>query len=165
MLGSLSNLRSKGGFEDCKAPCGRLNMWRIALLLLCLAAAACDAPEEHWRLVTVESHDSLGISLRELPQATLNAIGLGYGLAVVRLGKAGELAGLRVGDVVYGVNQTKIRNLQDFSKALSQPVDGRVGLLVRRGKTDLYVPMDIGALRPDGGMLKGPRTTDTLLRT
>jgi hypothetical protein len=139
---------------------------RWTALLLLFALAGCDAPEEHFRLVTVESQDSLGISLRELPQATLSSIGLGYGLAVIRLGRAGEVAGLRVGDVVYGVNQTKIRNLQEFSKALAQPQEGRVRLLVRRGKTDLYVPMDIGALRPEGGMLKVPRhSTDTLLRT
>jgi S1-C subfamily serine protease len=82
---------------------------------------------------------------------------------VIRLG---ERAGLRVGDVVYGINQTKIRNLQDFSKALAQPQEGRVSLLVRRGKTDLQVPMEIGVLRPEGGMLKVPRpVTDTLLRT
>jgi hypothetical protein len=140
--------------------------WIAFSLFLLFGVAACDAPEEHFRLVTVESQDSLGISLRELPQATLSSIGLGYGLAVIRLGRAGEVAGLRVGDVVYGVNQTKIRNLQEFSKALAQPEEGRVRLLVRRGKTDLYVPMDIGALRPEGGMLKVPRqTTDTLLRT
>ncbi len=140
-------------------------MGRFALLLL-LAVAACDAPEEHFRLVTVESHDRLGLSLRELPEATLESIGLGYGLAVIRLGKAGELAGLRLGDVVYGVNQTRIRNLQDFSKALAQPGDGRVSLLVRRGKADLEVPVEMGALRPEGGMLKVPRpATDTLLRT
>ena len=78
--------------------------WIALLLLLLFGVAACDAPEEHFRLVTVESQDSLGISLRELPQATLSAIGLGYGLAVIRLGRAGEVAGLRVGDVVYGVN-------------------------------------------------------------
>jgi S1-C subfamily serine protease len=131
-----------------------------------VAIAACDAPDEHFRLVTVESQDRVGLSLRELPEATLKSIGLGYGLAVIRLGKAGERAGLRLGDVVYGINQTKIRNLQDFSKALSQPPDGRVSLLVRRGKTDLQVPMEIGVLRPEGGMLKVPRpATDTLLRT
>jgi S1-C subfamily serine protease len=140
-------------------------MRRLALLLL-IAVAACEAPEDHFRLVTVESHDRLGLSLRELPEATLKSIGLGYGLAVIRLGRAGELAGLRVGDVVYGVNQTKIRNLQDFSKALAQPREGRVSLLVRRGKTDLQVPVEIGVLRPEGGMLKVPRpATDTLLRT
>jgi S1-C subfamily serine protease len=140
-------------------------MRRLVLLLL-IAVAACEAPEDHFRLVTVESHDRLGLSLRELPEATLKSIGLGYGLAVIRLGRAGELAGLRVGDVVYGVNQTKIRNLQDFSKALAQPREGRVSLLVRRGKTDLQVPVEIGVLRPEGGMLKVPRpATDTLLRT
>ena len=138
-----------------------------ALLLLLLALAACDAPEEHFRLITVESQDSLGMSLRELPQATLSSIGLGYGLAVIKLGRAGELAGLRIGDVVYGVNQTKIRNLQEFSKALTQPPqEGRLSLLVRRGKTDVQVPMDVGALRPEGGFLKMPRSpTETLLRT
>ena len=141
-------------------------MRRLALILLVLAIGACDRPDEHFRLVTVESHDRLGLSLRELPEATLKSIGLGYGLAVIRLGKAGELAGLRVGDVVYGVGETRIRNLNDFSRALAQPRDGRVSLLVRRGKTDLQVPMDVGALRPEGGMLRLPRAPkDNLLRT
>ena len=137
---------------------------RTLALLLILAAAACDAPDEHFRLITVESQDTLGMSLRELPKATLSSIGLGYGLAVIRLGSPAERAGLRLGDVVYGVNQTQIRNLQEFSKAIAQPVGGRVSLLVRRGRTNLYVPMEIGALRaPD--VLKGPRpATKTLLR-
>jgi len=142
-------------------------MRRLAfLLLISVAAAACDAPEEHARLVTLESYDRLGLSLRELPEATLKSIGLGYGLAVIQLGRAGERAGLRIGDVVYGVNETKIRNLQEFSKALTQLSEGHASLLVRRGKTDLQVPMDLGELLPEGGMLKIPRpSTDTLLRT
>lgn len=96
--------------------------------------------------------------------------GLGYGLAVVRLGAAAERAGLRLGDVVYGVNQRQIRSLEDFS-AIAQPLDGRVGLLVRRGKKDLYVPMEIGPLHApgeapgDGRRLPRPQPTDTLLRT
>jgi hypothetical protein len=140
---------------------------RLLVFLLLLAAAGCnDAPEEHFRLITVEGQESLGMSLRELPRATLSSIGLGYGLAIIKLGTAAELAGLRLGDVVYGVNQIKIRNLQEFSTALAQPNEGRVSLLIRRGKTDLYVPMEPGSMRPDGGVLKGPRpTTDTLLRT
>ena len=139
---------------------------RWTTLLFLAVLAACDAPEEHFRLITVESQDAMGLSLRELPQATLSSIGLGYGLAVIRLGRAGERAGLRLGDVVYGVNQIRIRNLQDFSRALAHPQEGRVSLLVRRGKTDLQVPMDAGSLRPEGGMLKMPRpSTDTLLRT
>jgi S1-C subfamily serine protease len=140
-------------------------MRRLALLLL-VALAACEAPEEHMRLITVESQDRLGLSLRELPEATLRSIGLAYGLAVIQLGRAGELAGLRVGDVVYGVGETRIRNLHDFGKALAERREGRVSLLVRRGKEDLQVPMEVGALRPEGGMLKLPRPSkDTLLRT
>jgi len=138
---------------------------RLFALILLLPIAACEPPDEYFRLITVESQDRLGLSLRELPEATLKSIGLGYGLAVIRLGKAGELAGLRVGDVVFGVGETRIRNLNDFSRALAEPRDGRVSLLVRRGKTDFQVPMEVGALRPEGGMLRLPRAPkDTLLR-
>jgi S1-C subfamily serine protease len=142
-------------------------MNRIALLLcLALAAGACDAPEEPMRLVTLETNERSGLSLRELPEATLKSIGLGYGLAVIRPGEAGELAGLRIGDVVHGVNQTKINSLQEFSQALGQAPEGSVSLLVRRGRTDVQVPVALAALRPEGGMLKIPRpATDTLLRT
>jgi S1-C subfamily serine protease len=144
---------------------------RALALVLLLALGACDAPEDPLKLVTVDAQEGLEMSLRELPRATLSAIGLGYGLAVIRLGAAAEQAGLRLGDVVYGVNQTRIRSLQDFSKALAQPGNGRVGLLVRRGKTDLYVPLEVGGLRlPPGAPRDGSRLplrppTDTLLRT
>ena len=138
----------------------------LAVLLLAAALAGCDAPDESFRLVTVESQDQLGLSLRELPEATLKAIGLGYGLAVIRLGREGERAGLRLGDVVYGVNQTRIRNLQEFSSALAQLKDGRLSLLVRRGKSDLQVPLELGVLPPEDGFLRMPRpATDNLLRT
>jgi S1-C subfamily serine protease len=138
----------------------------LVVLVLAASLAGCDAPEESFRLVTVESQDQLGLSLRELPEATLKSIGLGYGLAVIRVGKEGERAGLRLGDVVYGVNQTRIRNLQEFSNALAQLRDGRLSLLVRRGKSDLQVPLEIGVLPPEDGVLRMPRpSTDTLLRT
>ena len=139
-------------------------MRRLAFLLL-LALTACDAREDLVSLVTLESQDTLGMSLRELPKATLSSLGLGYGLAVIRLGAPAERAGLRLGDIVYGVNQTRFRNLQEFSNAIAKPQEGRVSLLVRRGKTDFYVPMEIGTVgAPD--VFKGPRpTTDTLLRT
>ena len=139
---------------------------RALALVAVLALAACEPPEEHLRLLTVETHERFGLALRELPEATLQSIGLGYGLAVVRAGSAGESAGLRVGDVVHGINQTRIRSLHDFSKALAERGDGRVSLLVRRGKNDLQVPVDARLLRPEGGVLKVPRpATDTLLRT
>jgi len=144
---------------------------RALALVMVLALGACDPPEDQLTLATVNAEEGLGLSLRELPRATLSAIGLGYGLAVVRLGAAAERAGLRVGDVVYGVNQTRIRSLHEFSKAIAQPGHGRVGLLVRRGKTDLYVALELGAGGPpqtgpgDGQRLPLRPSTDTLLRT
>ena len=141
---------------------------RALALLLLVALGACSAPEE---LATVDAQDGLGMSLRELPRATLESIGLRYGLAVIRLGGAAEQAGLRLGDVVYGVNRVRIRSLQDFSRALAQPGDGRVGLLVRRGRTDLSVPLVVGAAHPpaggrrDGNRLPLRQPTETLLRT
>lgn len=153
------------GSKDCNAQ----DMRRLALVLL-LALAACDSTDEQLRLATVDAQQGLGMSLRELPAATLSALGLGYGLAVIRLDAAAEQAGLRVGDVVYGVNQVRIRSLQDFSRALAQPAEGAVGLLVRRGRTDLYVPLPASASRAPGGPGDGNRLplrqpTDTLLRT
>jgi S1-C subfamily serine protease len=144
---------------------------RALALALILALGACDVPEDQMTLATVHAEEGLGMSLRELPRATLSAIGLGYGLAVVSLGAAAERAGLRVGDVVYGVNQTRIRSLQEFSKAITQSRQGGVGLLVRRGKTDLYVPLEPGVRRSpgtgpgDGQRLPLRPPTDTLLRT
>jgi len=139
----------------------------LVLLILAAVVAACDAPDEQFRLLTVESQDRLGLSLRELPEATLKSIGLGYGLAVIRLGMEGERAGLRLGDVVYGVNQTRIRSLQEFSSALAQQLQGgRLSLLVRRGKTDLQVPLELDALPPEDEILRMPLpATGTLLRT
>jgi S1-C subfamily serine protease len=142
---------------------------RALVVLLLLALGACGAPEDELRLATVDAQEGLGMSLRELPRRTLDAIGLRYGLAVIRLGSGAEQAGLRLGDVVYGVNQKRIRSLQDFSRALAEPGEGRVALLVRRGKKDLYVRLELGrapqGARKDGNRLPLRQPTDTLLRT
>ena len=129
---------------------------------MCWACESGDR-ERIWALVDV-------ISTGQMPAGhtaeDLRAMGLPYGLSVVRAGSLAERSGLRIGDVVYGVNQTRIRNLQEFSGALAQLQDGRLSLLVRRGKTDLQVPLEIGGLPAEDGVLRVPRpSTDTLLRT
>jgi S1-C subfamily serine protease len=88
-------------------------------------------------------------------------VGLPYGLAVVQAGTAAELAGLQIGDVVYGVERRPVRSLEEFSRLVSKPTDGRISLLVRRGKNDFYVAVQVGA-----APAKPPLpATDTLLRT
>ena len=123
-----------------------------------LALAACDAPESQLRELTIESPAALGLSLRELPAAVLRASGFPYGLAVVSTGTIAERAGLRVGDIIYAVNQQRLRNIEDFARLVAAEAGGSLALLVRRGKSDFYVPMDLS-----GGAMPGSK--DTLLRT
>ena len=125
---------------------------------LLLALAGCDAAQSPLREVTIESPAALGLSLRELPTAALRASGLRYGLAVMRAGTLAERAGLRVGDIIYAVNQQRLRNIEDFTRLVAAQVGGSLSLLVRRGKSDFYVPMDLSG----GGT---PGSKDTLLRT
>src|SRR5262245_1983965 len=140
-------------------------MLRRAMVLLALVAAACsEPPETDLKLVTIESPGSVGLSLRELPPSVLKSIGLTYGLAVVRADGLAKSAGLRMGDVVYGVNRERLRNIDDFRRLVTQPNEqpAAVKLLVRRGRNDFYVAMDLGSKPPDGGR---PGARDTLLRT
>jgi S1-C subfamily serine protease len=137
---------------------------RACLVLLAILLAGCEAsPAEELRLVTLDA-DAAGLALRELPGTVLRSLGLPYGLAVVQAAGAAERAGLRVGDVVYGVNRTRVRSFEEFSRLVGQRADGRIGLLVRRGKTDFYVAVDLGRPRPPEGLPRPP-ARDTLLST
>ena len=133
--------------------------WIAALFL----ASCTPAPETGLRLVTIEGPDT-GLSLRELPPQTLRSIGLAYGLAVVKAGGMAERAGLKIGDVVYGINQKKVKSLEDFNRLLAQQPAGRLGLLVRRGRSDFYVSVDLAGGAPHA-VPKAAPPRDTLLRT
>ena len=131
------------------------------LALLALLLASCGEPQEaDLKLAVIESPPAVGLSLRELPPSVLKSIGLSYGLAVVRADGMAQKAGLRMGDVVYGVNRQRLHNLDDFRRLVAQSGGGAsVNLLVRRGKTDFYVAMDLAA-KP-----AAPGSRDSLLRT
>ena len=140
---------------------------KAIVLGLLLALAACDAGHPALRQVTIESPVALGLSLRELPSEALRASGLVYGLSVVKAGMIAERAGLRVGDIVYAVNEERLRRIEDFARLVAAQT-GTLALLVRRGKSDFYVPMDLSAAapRPFEGMPRfSPPARDTLLRT
>lgn len=139
-------------------------MHRLALVVLLFLASCGPAPETGLRLVTIDGPDA-GLSLRELPAQTLRSIGLAYGLAVVNTGGMGERAGLKIGDVIYGVNQKKVTSLEDFNRLLSQQSGRRLGLLVRRGRSDFYVAVDLAGGSPHPLPKGMPATRDTLLRT
>jgi hypothetical protein len=143
-----------------------MELRRLALILL-LAIAGCDDTPMRVALASVDGLDATGLSLRELPRDTLKSIGLSYGLAVVHTGALAERAGLRLGDVIYGVNQKRISSVAEFTSIMAAHAGAPLELLVRRGRTDFYVAMDLGsgAQRPPGMPRFGPPARDTLLRT
>jgi len=64
----------------------------------------------------------------------------------VRAGSAAETAGIRAGDVLVGMGEYNIANLQDFQNALSHFKAGdRVDVRVRRGDQTLTLPVTLGA--------------------
>ena len=137
---------------------------RYALLVLALVLSACDGgPRANARLATIDSPEA-GLSLQELPAATLKTLGLPFGLAVVRAAGIAERAGLKAGDVIYGINQKKAASLEEFNRLLSRQESGSLGFLVRRGGSDFYVAVDLAGM-PPREIPKGPPARETLLRT
>ena len=138
---------------------------RYALLILVLLVSACEpGPKAGSKLVTIDSPEA-GLSLQELPASALKNLGLPFGLAVVRSGGIAQRAGLKMGDVIYGVNQKKAASLEEFNKLLAQHDSGKLGFLVRRGGSDFYVAVDFAGATNPRELPKLPPSRDTLLRT
>src|SRR4051812_44460746 len=101
MAGWIASAAPAAGYKKCWTK----STMRVLLLSAVLLLAACGDAAAPLRQVTIESPAALSLSLRELPQPALRALGLSYGLYVVKAGALAERAGLRVGDVVYAVNE------------------------------------------------------------
>jgi serine protease Do len=91
-----------------------------------------------------DKHDDLGLAMSELPPEGRKALGVDYGLVVEDVrGGAAAGSGLERGDVIVAVGQDRFRSLEEFNKLLSQRKGQRVPLLVRRGESALYVPVEL----------------------
>lgn len=130
----------------------------MLLATLVAVAASCADGDQALREVRIESTNALALSLRELPTESLRSLGLAYGLTVVKAGSAAERAGLRIGDVIYAVNQRKLRSVEDFTRSVAERPGASLELMVRRGRADFYVPVELGGPA-------SPAPKDRLLRT
>jgi serine protease Do len=112
---------------------------RWLLLLAFIGIAGCDATAQ-----APQSADDapLGVHVRELPAGTLKELGLAYGVMVTRVRAPADRSGLSPGDVIVGVNQTRIQSLQEFNRLVRAAPPGTVQLLVRRADEDVYIPLE-----------------------
>jgi serine protease Do len=88
-------------------------------------------------------HARLGLSLRPLDQDESAATGLTAGLLVEAVQGSAAEAGIQTGDVLLAVDGTPVRTVPQ----LRQLVDAhskQVALLVQRGHSRLYIPVQLG---------------------
>ena len=94
-----------------------------------------------------QSSAELGLAVRDLAPEERRALGVDFGLVVEDV-MSGPAAGspIQPGDVIVAVNQERFRSIEEFKKLVGQRKKGEnIALLVRRGDSSLYVPMELGA--------------------
>jgi len=82
----------------------------------------------------------LGVAVRPLSAAEANQVGVPGGLLVERASGAAAKAGIQPGDVILGVNNTKVTTLDELRKQIDAAGD-RFALLVMRNGNRVFVPI------------------------
>jgi membrane-associated protease RseP (regulator of RpoE activity) len=155
---------------------------RLALaVLLAASLAGCGAPDSGLRPLprTLAAANppaaarqeaggaiwtSLGLQVREVPQAALKALGVSSGVMVTRVRSPADRSRILPGDVIVGVNQTPVRSLEEFSQLVSEQAAATVGLLVRRADSDLYIALDTGLGNAPRGASSPPLPDESFKR-
>ncbi|MEO8418592.1 MAG: DegQ family serine endoprotease [Methylophilaceae bacterium] len=87
----------------------------------------------------------IGLVLRELTPQQKKQLNGKNGLLVLEAQGPAAQAGIRRGDVVLGLNNSEVQNLEQFNKQITAVASGKiVALRVMRGDSTLYVPVTVG---------------------
>ena len=113
----------------------------LLLLLTAFLTAACDVPNAPRPFAAVVASTDFGLEVKEVPEAAFKALGLAYGVMVTKVRAPADRSRILPGDVIVGVNQTRIRSVEEFNSLLAEQSHGTMGLLVRRVDADLYIPL------------------------
>jgi serine protease Do len=85
-----------------------------------------------------------GLALTELSAEQRDALGIDHGLLVEDVTGDAARAGIRTGDVILAVNNSKVSTVAGMRKLMAAvPVGKTVAILVRRGEGSMYVPLKI----------------------
>jgi serine protease Do len=83
----------------------------------------------------------LGIVVRPLSTVEQQRVGVDHGLLVEQVTGRASRIGLKAGDIVLSVNETPVATLDQLADQLRE-MHGNAALLVQRGTTRLYLPVD-----------------------
>ena len=87
-----------------------------------------------------------GLALTELSEEQRDALGIDHGLLVEDVTGDAARAGIRTGDVILAVNNSKVSTVAGLRKLMAAvPVGRTVAILVRRGEGSMYVPLKIAS--------------------
>jgi len=124
---------------------GRSRALKVTVGQAPTSAAARPAPTPAKRS-PAPSGGRLGLQVSELPPEGRRALGVDYGLVVEGVAGPNAEALLQRGDVIIAIDNQRFSSLQDFNRRLDALQPGAiVAALVRRGDTNLYVPLAVGA--------------------
>ena len=85
-----------------------------------------------------------GLALSELTPDQRRELKIDHGLLVEEVTGDAARAGIRVGDVILAVNNSKVATIEAFRKAITVVPKGKsAAILVRRGEGSLYIPLKI----------------------
>ena len=93
-----------------------------------------------------KSYSRGGLALSELDEDQRRALGIDHGVLVEDATGDAARAGIRTGDVILAVNNTKVASVAAFRKTIAGvPVGKSAAILVRRGDGSLYIPLKISS--------------------
>lgn len=93
--------------------------------------------------VSTQTPTRLGVTLRLLTQQEQQKLGVDHGLLIEQVSGQAARVGLKAGDVVLSVNETPVTTIEALAGEI-RDAHGNVALLIQRGATRLYLPIDFG---------------------
>ena len=84
-----------------------------------------------------------GLAVRPLSPDERSELGGEQGLLVEQASGPAAKAGLRPGDVILAVNGTPVKSVDDLKRSVDKSAN-TAALLIRRGASSLFVPLDMG---------------------
>ena len=85
--------------------------------------------------------DALGLSVRPLAAEERNQVKTEGNLVVEDVSGPAQAAGVRPGDIILGVNGTRVRTVAELSAAAKKSTGKTVALLVQREDAQVFIPL------------------------